>query len=135
MTGHRPSLGRRWLTLGVVVAMAVSPPVPALAALPGASATDPPPLFASSFEPADPQPAWMSTEGTGSSGARTTSGVDGTSVTGIPGNLADKVIDIKANSENTSAGEVARNLNDGDVNSKWLTFTATGWVQYQLSEP
>src|SRR5262249_26250694 len=48
---------------------------------------------------------------------------------------ADKVVEIQANAENTEAGEVKENLNDGDVNSKWLAFTPTGWVRYQLSTP
>ena len=125
----------RAVAVGATVGLLVAVPLPAMAHAPTAPAADPAPLFASSFEPTDPQPAWTNTVETDSAGNKKASGIDGTSVTGIPGNLADKVIAIQANSENTAGGEVKENLNDGDVNSKWLTFTSTGWVRYQLSKP
>ena len=120
----------RAVAVGATVGLLVAVPLPAMAHAPTAPAADPAPLFASSFEPTDPQPAWTNTVETDSAGNKKASGIDGTSVTGIPGNLADKVIAIQANSENTAGGEVKENLNDGDVNSKWPTFTSTGWARY-----
>lgn len=54
---------------------------------------------------------------------------------GIPGGLAGKVAQITASGENQPAGEVKENLNDGDAATKWLAFSPTGWVGYQLSAP
>ncbi|OLB77055.1 MAG: alpha-mannosidase [Actinobacteria bacterium 13_2_20CM_2_71_6] len=121
---------------GAVVAMLVAVPLPGFAGPPTApQPADPAPLFASSFEPAGQQPAWSNTVETDAAGNRKTAGIDGTSSRGIPGNLADKVVEIAASGEYTASGEVKENLNDGDVNSKWLVFTATAWVQFKLSEP
>ncbi|WNV90176.1 GH92 family glycosyl hydrolase [Umezawaea sp. Da 62-37] len=92
-------------------------------------------LFNSSFEDGQPQPTWASTVETDAQGKPKASGVNGTDSVSIPGNVTDKIIDVQANSENTSGGEVKENLVDANVNSKWLTFTSTGWAQFRFSEP
>ena len=92
-------------------------------------------LFSTSFEDGQPQPDWSSTVETGPDGTPKTSGVNGSDSTGIPGNVTDRVVDVVANSENSGAGEVAGNLVDGNVASKWLTFTPTGWARFTFNEP
>ncbi|HEX6341882.1 MAG TPA: GH92 family glycosyl hydrolase [Umezawaea sp.] len=92
-------------------------------------------LFSSSFEEGQPQPKWASTVETDAQGNPKASGVNGADSVSIPGNVTDKVVGVRANSENTASDEVKENLVDGNVSSKWLTFTSTGWVQFQLSEP
>src|SRR6266480_2664866 len=131
MGRRRPRFSGRATTLVAVTAVLVAAPLPTLAAPPAASA----PLFASSFEPADPRPAWSNAVETDKAGNRKASGIDGTSSRGIPGNLADKVVEIQASAQNDEGGEVKENLNDGDVNSKWLAFTPTGWVRFKLAAP
>jgi predicted alpha-1,2-mannosidase len=105
-----------------------SGPVPATpkAAAPG--------RFASSFEAGDPTVDWTSTAETDAAGARRMSGVTGNSSASIPGSLADKITSVVASAENPPA-EIAANLVDGDVNTKWLAFAPTGWVRLVLSEP
>ncbi|XVS63471.1 GH92 family glycosyl hydrolase [Actinosynnema sp. CA-299493] len=92
-------------------------------------------LFATSFEDGQPQPSWTSTVETGPDGTPKTSGVDGSDATGIPGDVTDRVVDVVANSENSGSGEVAGNLVDATVSSKWLTFTPTGWARFTFTEP
>ncbi|MGH3648011.1 MAG: GH92 family glycosyl hydrolase, partial [Micromonosporaceae bacterium] len=84
--------------------------------------------FYSSFEPGDTQPTWVNT-------AEKSKNTSGVLPGGIPGSIADKVVGVSASGEFSEAGEVKENLNDGDPNSKWLVFTSTAWVSYQLSEP
>ncbi|GGO80084.1 GH92 family glycosyl hydrolase [Wenjunlia tyrosinilytica] len=91
--------------------------------------------FSSSFEPGDPQPAWRNTVETDAAGAKRASGIDGTVTTGIPGNVTDKVTDVRANGEYEASGEVKENLVDGEVSSKWLVFENTGWVEFDLEDP
>jgi predicted alpha-1,2-mannosidase len=93
------------------------------------------PIFSSSFEDGQPQPNWVNTVETDASGKPKASGVNGADSIAIPGGVTDGVVDVQANSENASGGEVKENLVDGTVNSKWLTFTPTGWAQFKLSEP
>ncbi len=118
-------------TVTLAAALLVAGP-PARAEAPPAQART---LFSSSFEAADPQPAWTSTAETDATGAKKSDGVDGSSSTGIPGSVMGKVVEVSASGEYTGAGEVKENLVDGDVSSKWLVFTATAWVQVKLSEP
>src|SRR3954447_20024916 len=82
--------------------------------------------FASSFEPSDPAPGYtrVSIESAGISGTKP----------GLPGSVMDRVSAVTANGENPP-NEIAVNLKDGDVNTKWLSFTSTGWAAYQLSSP
>ncbi|MEU6545189.1 GH92 family glycosyl hydrolase [Streptomyces sp. NPDC046859] len=91
--------------------------------------------FASSFETDDPAPDWLNTVDTGPGGAKRASGVDGGYSSGIPGNVTDHVTDVRANGENSGAGEVKENLADGEPSSKWLVFEATGWVEFDLDKP
>jgi predicted alpha-1,2-mannosidase len=91
--------------------------------------------FFSSFEAGDPQPTWVNTPELNPDGTPKAANITGTLPGGIPGSLADKVIEIAASGEFTAGGEVKENLNDGDVNTKWLVFTSTAWVQYRLSSP
>ncbi|HWL84856.1 MAG TPA: glycoside hydrolase domain-containing protein, partial [Polyangiaceae bacterium] len=91
--------------------------------------------FFSSLEAADPPPAWTNTVETDANGQKKALGVSGPKATGIPGNVTDQVDTVTANAENTPSGEVAINLTDGDVNTKWLTFTSTGWVVYKMAKP
>jgi predicted alpha-1,2-mannosidase len=97
----------------------------------GGPATD----FFSSFEAGDPQPDWINTVEVDAEGNRRASGVVGSSFTGIPGSIMDRVVAVEASGENQGGGEVAENLIDGDVNTKWLVFEPTGWVRFELSEP
>ncbi|MGV9239899.1 glycoside hydrolase domain-containing protein, partial [Streptomyces nigra] len=91
--------------------------------------------FTSSFETDDPAPDWLNTVDTGPGGAKRASGVDGGYSSGIPGNVTDHVTDVRANGENSGAGEVKENLADGEPGSKWLVFEATGWVEFDLDKP
>ncbi len=94
----------------------------ALIAAPAARGAD----FTTSFEASDAPPTYTNT-------SEASSGVSGTKP-GLPGSVMDKVTAVTANGENPP-NEIANNLKDGDVNSKWLSFTRTGWAAYQLSAP
>ncbi len=121
---------RLWLLLlSSALIAGLTATVPAVAS--AAGATD----FSSSFEAGNPQPTWTDTVETDPSGAPKASGVNGADASTIPGNVDDKVVDVQANAQNDAGGEVKENLVDGNVNTKWLTFTTTGWAQFQLSEP
>jgi predicted alpha-1,2-mannosidase len=98
-----------------------------------ASGADAPPgaLFFSSLESGDPQPTWLNT---GEDGL-TPEGITGNGTGGIPGSITDEIVEISASGEYASAGEVKENLLDGDVNTKWLVFTSTGWVAARLAKP
>jgi predicted alpha-1,2-mannosidase len=103
---------------------------------PGATAAEPPRVdFSSSFETGDPQPSWVDTVDTGADGRPRTSGVNGANGTSIPGDLRGRITETSASGENTGAGEVVANLFDGSSDSKWLTFSPTGWAQATLSAP
>ncbi|KYK14870.1 MULTISPECIES: GH92 family glycosyl hydrolase [Streptomyces] len=91
--------------------------------------------FASSFEADDPVPDWTDTVETGRDGKKRSSGVDGGYSTGIPGNVTDRVTEVRASAENTGGGEVKENLVDGEPTTKWLAFEKTGWVEFDLDEP
>ncbi len=90
--------------------------------------------FASSFEPADAQPTWTSTAETDAAGNKKMSGVTGSSSAGIPGNIMDKVVEITASGDNPP-NEIEQRVIDGDVNTKWLAFTNTAWLQVKLNAP
>ncbi|MFJ8198657.1 GH92 family glycosyl hydrolase [Streptomyces sp. NPDC096152] len=91
--------------------------------------------FASSFESGEPAPDWLNTVDTAPDGSRRASGVDGGYSTGIPGNVDDHVVDVRASGENSGAGEVKENLVDSEPGTKWLTFEPTGWVEFDLDKP
>ncbi|MER6997035.1 GH92 family glycosyl hydrolase [Streptomyces sp. NPDC000410] len=98
---------------------------------PAASARE----FSTSFEADEAQPDWRNTVETGPDGRKRASGVDGGFSTGIPGNVTDKVVEVRASGENTGAGETKENLVDLQPGTKWLTFAPTGWAEFDLSEP
>ncbi|MEU0830326.1 GH92 family glycosyl hydrolase [Streptomyces sp. NPDC005969] len=91
--------------------------------------------FTSSFEADEKQPDWRNTVEEGPDGKKRSSGIDGGFPSGIPGNVTDKVTDVRASDENTGGGEVKENLIDGESATKWLTFEPTAWLEFDLAEP
>src|SRR4051812_15781993 len=87
--------------------------------------------FATSFEANDTKPTWSSTVEVDGTGAKKADGVNGQAATGILGSIMDQVAAVTASGDNPP-GEVAANVADGDLQSKWLVFAATGWVQVKL---
>ncbi|ATB41975.1 alpha-1,2-mannosidase [Cystobacter fuscus] len=90
--------------------------------------------FYSSFEDADPQPAWSSTVELDAKGQKKSSGITGEPDTRIRGNIMAQVRSVTASSENPPEESVAR-LTDGELTSKWLAYQNTGWVQCELARP
>ncbi|MBC7274222.1 MAG: glycoside hydrolase family 92 protein [Streptomyces sp.] len=134
--GTRHRVGPRWSTAVVCTAafvMAVGTPGAAVA-LPEAPSA-PGREFASSFESGEPAPDWRNTVDTAPDGSPRASGVDGGFSNGIPGNVTDRVTDVRANGENSGAGEVKENLVDVEPGTKWLVFQPTGWVEFDLDAP
>ncbi|MEI7032756.1 GH92 family glycosyl hydrolase [Streptomyces pratensis] len=91
--------------------------------------------FSTSFEADERQPDWRDTVEEGPDGAKRAAGVDGGFSSGIPGDVTDRVTEVRASAENTAGGEVKENLADGEPGSKWLAFESTGWVEFDLDEP
>jgi len=89
--------------------------------------------FETSFEAADPQPTLPSTVDTDAAGHARADGVTGPT-TGILGSVMDQVADVTASGENPP-GEIATAIADGELTTKWLVFTATGWVSIRLTQP
>ena len=113
------SARRSWAAAGVAatVGLAMLTPISASAA---AGET----TFASSFEAADTAPALTGTgEAVNVTGSRFT-----------PGSVLGSVTAVTASAQNTP-NEAAAFLADGNSASKWLAFTNTAWVQYQLAAP
>ena len=112
-----------------------------VSALPGTALAAPEPPgdaageFRTSFEAGEPQPAWRDTVETTPAGVKRAAGVDGGFAAGIPGNVTDKVVEVRANGEHASAGETKENLVDLQPGTKWLVFEPTGWVEFDLAEP
>ncbi|KRV46688.1 alpha-mannosidase [Wenjunlia vitaminophila] len=129
---RRPRRGRS-AALVSAVAMVVTAQGVAVAA--PAAADTPQQEFASSFETSDPQPTWRNTVETGPDGATRASGMDGAVSEGIPGNVTDRVTEVRANGEYPASNEVKENLVDGDPGSKWLVFEPTAWLEFDLEEP
>ncbi|MEU5661792.1 GH92 family glycosyl hydrolase [Streptomyces longwoodensis] len=125
--------GSRAAVITAALVMSVGAPG-AAAALPAPPAL-PAQQFASSFEAGQPAPDWVSTPETAPGGGKRASGVDGGYGGGLPGDVTDRVTAVRANDENTGGGEVKENLLDGEASTKWLTFTATGWVEFDLDQP
>jgi predicted alpha-1,2-mannosidase len=117
------------ICLAVLMASVVTP-TSAVTAQSANATTD----FFSSFEASDPQPDWVNTSEVDADGNKKTSGVTGSPVTGIPGNITDRIVEVQANGENPP-NELAANVFDGNVNTKWLVFQPTGWVWGKLDEP
>ncbi|WP_326657152.1 GH92 family glycosyl hydrolase [Streptomyces sp. NBC_00385] len=91
--------------------------------------------FSSSFEADEKQPDWRNTVEEGPDGKKRASGIDGGFSAGIPGNVTDKVTDVRASDENSGGGEVKENLVDGESGTKWLSFEPTAWAEFDLVEP
>ncbi|MFJ6013713.1 GH92 family glycosyl hydrolase [Streptomyces sp. NPDC092952] len=91
--------------------------------------------FRSSFEADERQPDWHNTVEEGPDGKKRASGVDGAFSTGIPGNVTDKVTEVRASGENLGGGEVKENLVDGEPGTKWLAFAPSAWIEFDLDEP
>ncbi|WP_092534110.1 GH92 family glycosyl hydrolase [Amycolatopsis arida] len=127
----RRTLGRpvvpSLLSAALLSAVVVAVPVPA--------AAQPVATFASSFEADDPQPAWVDTVETLSSGEPKAHGVTGADPNAVPGDIRGGITEIAASNENTGGGEVAANLVDGSADTKWLAWEPTGWVRFTLEEP
>ena len=112
-------------------AAAAVPRGPGAAAYRAAAAS----AFTSSFETDDPQPDWRNTVETTPGGEKKADGVDGGYTSGIPGNVTDKVTEVRASGEYADAGETKENLVDGEDTTKWLAFDRTPWLEFDLSEP
>ncbi|MEV4944820.1 GH92 family glycosyl hydrolase [Streptomyces sp. NPDC053755] len=91
--------------------------------------------FTTSFEPDETQPTWRNTVDIGRDGTQRASGVDGGFAGGIPGNVTDKVVGLRASGENAGGGEIKENLVDLQPGTKWLVFEPTAWVEFDLDAP
>ena len=101
---------------------------------PGQTASAAPIDYFTSFEPDDPQPDWVDTVETDAEGNKMTSGIDGNiPFEGIPGDITDKVVNIKVSGENQPS-ETKDKLIDRDVTTKWLTFDKTAFIQLELEK-
>lgn len=130
--GHRRELS---LSATCAAALVITMAVPA-AAVGGRPAQAPSVTtdFFSSFEDTDPPPDWVNTAETDAAGNKKSSGVTGSPTTGIPGSIMDRVVGVTASGDNPP-NETAAQAVDGNINTKWLVFESTGWLQVQLSEP
>ncbi|MET9431197.1 GH92 family glycosyl hydrolase [Streptomyces sp. NPDC003036] len=118
----------------VTASLAVTAGPSAASALPRqapAAATE----FGTSFEADEPPPTWRDTVDLDAEGRKRSAGVDGGFSAGIPGNVTEKVTELRASGENTGAGETKENLVDLQPGTKWLTFAPTAWVEFDLDEP
>ncbi|MFI6760384.1 GH92 family glycosyl hydrolase [Micromonospora sp. NPDC050417] len=124
-------LSKRALPVALIAAVGLAiPAVP----LPAQAAPADPTGFQSSLEPGDPQPTWTNTAELDSSGRKKMSGVTGSPVTGIPGNVTDRAIEVTGSGENPP-NEIAQRVVDHNVSTKWLVFAPTGWVRVRLDAP
>jgi hypothetical protein len=125
------------VTLVVTASMLVLTAPSAAIALPSepGQSTSPGREFRSSFESDEAQPDWRNTVEVGTDGKKRSSGVDGSFSSGIPGNVTDKVIDLRASDENTGGGETKENLVDLLPSSKWLGFEPTAWIEFDTDGP
>ena len=108
-------------------------PVALFAAPPTANAATPPGEFSSSFESTDPQPAANTVE-LDPNGAPVQGNLTGSIRVGLPGSVLGQVSAVTASAENPP-DETAVKLKDEDSSTKWLAFSPTGWVTYQLAKP
>ncbi|MFJ4918531.1 GH92 family glycosyl hydrolase [Streptomyces sp. NPDC088725] len=127
---------RQWHTAALVGAASLLVVTAQSAAIAQPHPTDPAQKeFASSFEADEPAPDWRNTVETGPDGEKRASGVDGGLTAGIPGNVTDHVVDLRASDENTDGGETKENLIDVQSSTKWLSFETTGWIEFDLDAP
>lgn len=137
--GSRKRQSRTAALIAASLVLVVTAPTAAAAQSAGTGEKGQSPLgertFSSSFETDEKQPDWRNTIEEGPDGKKRSSGVDGGFSAGIPGNVTDKVTDVRASDENTGGGEVKENLIDGESGTKWLSFEPTAWVEFDLTEP
>jgi predicted alpha-1,2-mannosidase len=122
-------LPRRWMA----AAGALLVPVALFVAPPTANAAAPPGEFSSSFESSDQQPAANTVE-VDANGAPVQGNLTGSIRAGLPGSVLGQVSAVTASAENPP-DETAAKLKDEDPSTKWLAFSPTGWVTYQLAKP
>ncbi|MEV6395044.1 GH92 family glycosyl hydrolase [Streptomyces sp. NPDC051907] len=91
--------------------------------------------FRSSFEADEPQPDWRNTVDLGADGKKRSSGVNGGFSSGIPGNVTDRVTELRASDENAGSGETKENLVDLQPSTKWLGFERTSWIEFDTDAP
>lgn len=124
----RTRRSRTAAVLAASLALALAAPTAAVA---GPSAAPQKPsgerTFRSSFEADEKQPDWRNTVEEGPDGTERSSGVDGGFSAGIPGNVTDRVTDVRASAENTAGGEVKENLVDVEpASSGWRSRRPAG---------
>ncbi|MFI5754806.1 GH92 family glycosyl hydrolase [Streptomyces sp. NPDC051569] len=127
---------RQWHSAALVAAASLLVVTAQSAAI--AQPTQPRPAekeFASSFEEDQVQPDWRNTVDVGRDGKRRASGIDGGFTSGIPGNVTDQVVGLRASSEYAASGETKENLVDVQPTTKWLAFERSGWVEFDLAAP
>ncbi|WHY71608.1 GH92 family glycosyl hydrolase [Fictibacillus enclensis] len=91
--------------------------------------------FFTSFENDQQKPTWENTVETDPNGNKMSSGIDGNiQYDGIQGDITNKVEEVRVSAENPP-NEIGEKLIDRDVNTKWLAFEPTGWLQFKLSGP
>ncbi|CAH0346482.1 GH92 family glycosyl hydrolase [Bacillus sp. CECT 9360] len=91
--------------------------------------------FFTSFEKDDQQPSWENTVETDEKGKKMSANIDGNlKYEGIQGDITNKVQQVTA-SANNPPNETDQKLTDRDVNTKWLAFEPTAWIELKLSEP
>lgn len=95
---------------------------------------DPTADFYTSFEQGQPQPNWENTVEVDAEGNERMSGVTGDPPTGIPGNVTDQVVEVRASGENPP-NEAKESVVDGNTGTKWLVFESTAWVEVRLEAP
>ncbi|WP_167467534.1 GH92 family glycosyl hydrolase [Streptomyces rishiriensis] len=126
----------RWWAVAIVAALVMTVgDAPGTAAALPARGSLPDRGFASSFETGERAPDWLSTVESAPGGGKRASGVDGGYGGGLPGDVTDRVTNVRASAENAAGGEVKENLVDGEASTKWLAFAADGWVEFDLDRP
>ncbi|MFF9347785.1 GH92 family glycosyl hydrolase [Streptomyces sp. NPDC014734] len=133
-TRHRRTVALIAASLALVMTAPAAAAAQSDGTAPGRRAS-PEGTFGSSFEANERQPDWRNTVDEGPDGKKRSSGVDGGFSAGIPGNVTDRVTDVRASAENTGGGEVKENLTDGEPATKWLSFEPTAWLEFDLAEP
>ncbi|AXG80926.1 GH92 family glycosyl hydrolase [Streptomyces paludis] len=131
-----PRRGHRYMTALAVVAALTAMTAPPSAAL--ARTAQSPSVsteFTSSFEADESQPDWRNTTEVGPGGEKRASGVEGGASGGIPGNITERVVELRASGENAGAGEIKENLIDIQPATKWLAFQPAAWVEFDLDAP
>ncbi|MDN5727077.1 MAG: discoidin domain-containing protein, partial [Propionibacteriales bacterium] len=127
-----PTIAAAWLTATLVSSVAMPA---SFAAPPAPRPADTEDLaFATSFETGEPQPDWIDTPELDADGTPDSHGVTGLPSAGLPGNVSDQIAEVRVSAENPP-GEGVTQLMDGSVESKWLAFARTGWVEVRLAEP